>query len=32
MIDRLKFFDQSIKNNIKTYKNISNITTGQGDD
>ena len=26
------FFDQSIKSDIKTYKNIWKITTGQGDD
>ena len=26
------FFDQSIKNNIKTYENIKEIATGQGDD
>ena len=26
------FFDQPIKNDIKTYENIRKITTGQGDD
>ena len=26
------FFDQPIKNYIKTYENIAKITTGQGDD
>ena len=26
-----KFFDQPIKNYIKTYENIRKITTGQGD-
>ena len=26
------FFDQPVKNNIKTYENIRKITTGQGDD
>ena len=32
MIDRKHFFDQPIKNDIKTYDNIRKITTGQGDD
>ena len=32
MIDGKNFFDQRIKNYIKTYDNIRNITTGQGDD
>ena len=26
------FFDQPIKNNLKTYDNIRKIATGQGDD
>ena len=32
MIDRKNFYDQPIKNYIKTYDNISKIATGQGDD
>ena len=32
MIDGKNFFDQSIKNDIKTYDNIPKIKTGQGDD
>ena len=32
MIDRRNFFDQSIKNGLKTYDNIRKITTGQSDD
>ena len=32
MIDGRKFFDQPIKNDLKTYDNIRKITTGQGDD
>ena len=32
MIDRKHFFDQPIKNDIKTHDNIRKITTGQGDD
>ena len=32
MIDGRNFFDQPIKNDIKTYKNIQKVTTGQGDD
>ena len=31
MIDGRDFFDQPIKNNIKTYDNIGKITTGQRD-
>ena len=31
-IDGRNFFDQPIKNGFKTYCNIRNITTGQGDD
>ena len=32
MIDGRNFFDQAIKNDIKTFENIQKITTGQGDD
>ena len=32
MIDGKKFFDQRINNMFKTYENIREITTGQGDD
>ena len=32
MIDGKNLFDQPIKNHIKTYENIRNITAGQGDD
>ena len=32
MIDGRNFFDQPIKNNLKTYDNIRKIATGQGDD
>ena len=32
MIDGKNFFDHSINSNNKTYKNIRNIATGQGDD
>ena len=28
----LKFFDQPINSNLKTYENIRRIATGQGDD
>ena len=31
MIDRKSFFDQPVKNDIITYKNIRKIATGQGD-
>ena len=31
MIDGRNFFDQPIKNDIKTYENIRKIKTGQGD-
>ena len=31
MIGRRIFFDQLTKNNIRTYKNISKFTIGQGD-
>ena len=32
MIDGKNFFDQPINNMIKTYENITKITTGQGDE
>ena len=32
MIDGTNFFDQPVKNNKVTYKNIRKIATGQGDD
>ena len=32
MIDGKNFFDQPIKNDLKTYDNIRKIETGQGDD
>ena len=32
MINGRNFFDQTLKNNIKTYDNIRKIATGQGDD
>ena len=32
MIDGRNFFDQPIKNNLRTYNNIQKIATGQGDD
>ena len=32
MIDGTNFFDQSIKNDLKTYDNIRKISTSQGDD
>ena len=32
MIGRRNFFDQPIKNDLKTYDNIKKIATGQGDD
>ena len=32
MIDGKDFFDQPVKNNKITYKNIRKIATGQGDD
>ena len=31
-IDGRKFFDQPIKNDLKTYDNIRKMSTGQGDD
>ena len=32
VIDGRNFFDQTIKNDLKTYDNIGKIATGQGDD
>ena len=32
MIDGQNFFDQSVKNNFRTYDSSWKITTGQGDD
>ena len=32
MIDGQNFFDQSVKNDLRTYDNIRKITIGQGDD
>ena len=32
VIDGRNFFDQPIKNDLKTYDNIRKIATGQGDD
>ena len=32
VIDGRNFFNQAIKNDLKTYDNITNIATGQGDD
>ena len=32
MINRRTFFDQPVKNGLKTYDNIQKIVTGQGDD
>ena len=32
MIDGRNFFDQPIKNDLKTYDHIWKISTGQGDD
>ena len=32
MIDEQNFFDQPVKNNLRTYDNIRKIATGQGDD
>ena len=32
MIDDRNFFDQPIKNNLKTYDHIRKIATGQQDD
>ena len=32
MIEERNFFNQPIKNNLRTYDNIRKITTGQEDD
>ena len=32
MIDWKRIFDQTVKNNKLTYKNIRKLATGQGDD
>ena len=32
MVDGRNFSDQLVKNSIRTYENIKNITTGQCDD
>ena len=32
MIDRRKFFDQTVKNNLTTSNNIRKVATGQEDD
>ena len=32
MIDSRNFFNQSIRNGVKTYENITKISIGQGDD
>ena len=32
MIDGKNFFDQPVKNDMRTYDNIRKIATGQGDD
>ena len=32
MIDGKYFFDQPVKNNVKTYDNIRKVLSGQGDD
>ena len=32
MMDGQNFFDQPVKNNLRTYDNIQKIATGQGDD
>ena len=32
MIDGQNFFDQPVKNNLRTFDNIRKITIGQGDD
>ena len=32
MIDGINFFDQPVKNGMRTYNNIQKIATGQGDD
>ena len=32
MTDERNFFDQHVKNNLRTYGDIQKIATGQGDD
>ena len=32
MINGQKFFNQPVKNDLRTYDNIQKIATGQGDD
>ena len=32
MINEQNFFDQPVKNNLRTYDNIQKIVTAQGDD
>ena len=32
MIDEQNFFDQLVRNNLRTYDSIRKIATGQGDD
>ena len=32
MIDEQNLFNKPVKNNLKTYKNIRKVATGQGDD
>ena len=32
MIDGRNFFDQPVKNNLRTYQSIRKIATGQGND
>ena len=32
MIDGRNYFDQTVRNNLRTYDNIRKIATGQGDD
>ena len=32
MINRKTYFNQPVKNNLRTYNNILKITTGQEDD
>ena len=32
MVDGKVFFDQAIKNDLRTYYSIQTITAGQGDD
>ena len=32
MVNEQNFFDQPVKLNLRTYDNIQNIATGQGDD